>query len=385
MKFLCRIKKCEQAVFLFFVVCVVQAAPMAEQDSKFLDEQLDNFALVIDEQILMLEGVATLPQQQVEPLQNKIDKSKEQQNQPDIKLDKPEVASADLNRGYEQPGKDDVFFNTTINGINSSGRVDTNTLVNEFRFDNEETSPVVFNQNGIIQNNEQLKMLAHNVFSEETLEDVLMVQQEVKMLVNQADAWIKDVLFDDSNWRLEDSIYGSAAIMFINDSSLIRFLKKLDENSDDINQIRKQLEQQNSPDKESTLVPESELVKGYISIMEFWNNYASTLIYLVLSIVIAVELFKLISKALKPKKKRKSRRGSRRNSRRVQKKEKLPTIPFSDQGTVASNSAASSGVARREKHKQTSRRHHHNRRHRVKRSWVRKVLDETFSDVNKNR
>lgn len=385
MKFLCRIKKCEQAIFLFFVVCVAQAAPIAEQDGKFFGGQLDNLALVGDEQRVTLEGIATIPQQKMQPSQNSIDTKKQPHVQPGIELDKPEVGSIDSNQEYGQPSKDDLFFNATVNEINGSGRANINPLPNKFRFDSEVASPTVFRQNRIIQNNEQLKVLAHDLFGEETLEDVLLAQQEVKMLVNQADTWVKDVLFDDSNWRLEDSIYGSAAILFINDSSLIRFLKKLDGDSDDINQIREQLERQDIPDKEAVSETESGLLGGYFSIMEFWNEYASTLIILVLSIAVLVEVFKFFSKALKPKEKHKSRRGSRRSSRRVRKKESSPSISLPAHARVASSRSTNSDVIRGEKYKHSSRRHHHNRRHRVKRSWVRKVLDDAFTAGNKNR
>lgn len=385
MNFFCKIIKCKQAFLLFFVICVVQAAPIAEQDGKFLGDQLDNLALVGGEQIVPLEGIATIPQQQMQPSQNNIDTKNEHHVQPGIERDKPKIVSIDSNQEYGQPSKDDLFFNATVNEINGSGRVNTNPLPNKFRFDNEVASPTLFRQNGIIQNNEQLKVLAHNVFSDETLEDVLLAQQEVKMLVNQADAWVKDVLFDDSNWRLEDSIYGSAAILFINDSSLIRFLKKLDGDSGEINQIRKQLERQDVPDKEAVSETESGLMGGYFSVMEFWNEYAGILIIWVVSIAIILEAFNFFSKALKPKEKRKSRRDSRRSSRRVRKKESSPSISLPAHGRVASSRSANFDVTRGEKYKHSSRRHHHNRRHRVKRSWVRKVLDDAFADGNKNR
>ena len=385
MKFLCRIKKCEKAGLLFFVVCVVQAAPITERDSQFLDKQLEDYALVIDEKNITLDDSAAFPRVGIEQLQNNREGNKEYQQSPDAQLDKPKATSVDLYREQEQFIEDNAFFAPPIsNEINSGGWTSRNGLPNEFQFESTNTGSGLLNQNEIIQNGQQLKMLAHNIFGEEMLEDILIAQQDVKMLVNQADAWIKDVLFDDSNWRLEDSIYGSAAVMFINDSSLISFLKKLDGSSDDINQIRKQLEQQNDSHKDSKLETDSEMVQAYFSIMEFWNNNASTLIYLVLSIVIVAEGLKLISKTLQPKEKRKSRRGSRRISRRGSTKKRASTSSLSAQGGVVSNSITNSGVARVEKQQHTSRRHHHNRRRRVKRSWVRKVLDGTFAGSRKN-
>ncbi len=365
MKFLYIIKKCEQVGLLFFIVSVANAAPI-EDSGGYLDNQLEAFAFVIDEEAMGLADTPTISQGEVKELQDSTGKSQEQQNLLSTQYDKPKTTLGDLQKDQVRLGEAKVYSRKSTKEVNSGNRANINTLKNDFLFKNKITNSDIFNQNQLFLNNQDLKMLAHDIFGEQTLNDVLMAREEVKMLLKLTNAWIKEVLFDDRNWRLEDSIYGSAAIMFIKDSSLIRFLKKLDGNPDGINRTRKYSEQQNNSHDNLGIETDAGLVQGNFGVLEFWNKYSGLFFYIVLPIIILREVYKLISNTLKPKKKHNSRRGPIKKSRHTNKKERISDIPLSADDGIASNRTSNSGVARREKYKQPSRRKEQSSRRRVK-------------------
>ena len=237
------------------------------------------------------------------------------------------------------------------------------------------------NQKGMIENSQQLKMLAHNLFGDDTLEDLIVTQQDVKNLFYQADAWVKDVLFDDSQWRLEDSIYGSAAILFINDSSLIKFLRKFDTDPKDLKQITKNFENNSQIDNNnsSNFESDSALLKGYFSILDFIKKYGGFLVYTLLSIVIIREIINLIAKALKPK--NKSAKRPKQDVRRRSSHERTVSLNSSNTDLDKGNQIATTST-NNDKSGTPARRRHRGRKNRPKRSVVRKILDNTFGNTN---
>ncbi len=354
MKFLYIIKKCKQVGLLFFIVSVANAAAI-ENNEGYLDNQLEAFALLIDEESIDVVEVPTISQRE----------SKDHQKLASTQSDKPKTTLGDLNKEKVQPKDAQVFFSKKTKVVNSSHRATLNALKKDFLFKSITASPNLHNQSLSFHNSQDLKMLAHNMFGEQTLNDVLKVREEVKMLLDLTDTWIKEVLFDDRNWRLEDSIYGSVAIMFIRDSSLIRFLKKLEGNFASANRTGKYSEQQNNVHNNLVMEADADIQRSY-GIMDFWNKYSGVFIYLVFPIIIVREVYKLISNTSKSKKKQHSRRGSKRNSRQAEKKEKVSEMPLSVQDGITGDKASNSGVARREKYKQPSRKYDQSSRRRAK-------------------
>ncbi len=245
---------------------------------------------------------------------------------------------------------------------------------------NNRSFQVAYNE-GIITNSQQLKMLAYNLFQEETLEDLLLAKQEIKSFLNQADSWIKEVIFDDSNWRLEDAIYGSTAFMFIYDSSVMRFLRKLDGSSESLNQIKDRFNIENGTTdaSEKLYAEDSVLASGYYSILEFWKKHARTIIYLLLFLVLIKELTALVSRAFSSKSKAKSRRKkSRRSHKNMRTKQSTSTSPAPAYASVSVDGGVGADGTKESRRKHSSRRHYSSRRSRPKHSFIRKILDDMF-------
>jgi len=225
--------------------------------------------------------------------------------------------------------------------------------------------------------------LAHNLFSEETLDDLLLAKHEIKSFINQADSWIKEVIFDDRHWRLEDAIYGSTAFMFIYDSSVMRFLRKLDGGSESLEQIKDRFNMENGTTdaSEKLYAEDSVLARGYYSILEFWKQHARTIIYLLLSFIIVKELSALISKTLNSRNKTRSRRKkSSRFKKGMQTQTTVQTSSVPAYASITTDGDVETDSAKEQRQKFSSRRHRSSRRRRPKRSFVRKMLDDIFTN-----
>ncbi len=241
---------------------------------------------------------------------------------------------------------------------------------------------------GIITNSNQLKLLAHNLFGEETLEDLLLAKHEIKSFINQADSWIKEVIFDDSHWRLEDAIYGSTAFMFIYDSSVMRFLRKLDGGPESLEQIKDKFNIENGTTdaSEKLYAEDSLLASGYYSILEFWKKHARTIIYLLLSFIIIKELIALVSKAVNSRNKAKSRRKrSSKYKKGLQTQASVQTSAVPAYASVTADANVDPDNTREKRQKHSSRRRYSSRRRRPKRSFVRKMLDNIFANSTHNK
>ncbi len=283
-------------------------------------------------------------------------------------------------------GKKPVFLDqglsNDLNVFNDYGETDGLTFSkNPFLVDNRRGNFQLAYNEGIISNSKQLKLLAYNLFGEETLEDLLLTKYEIKSFINQADNWIKEVIFDDSNWRLEDAIYGSTAFMFIYDSSVIRFLRKLDGGSESLEQIKEKynIENGTADASEKLYAEDSALARGYYSILEFWKAHSRTMIYLLLSFIIIKELAALITRAVNSRNKKKSRRKKSKISRKNMRTRQLDRAS----STPAYAGAAIDGEIKTDKtkvmgRKHSSHRHYSSRRRRPKRSFIRKMLDDIF-------
>ncbi len=276
--------------------------------------------------------------------------------------------------------KSDSFVNTFGDNLNIfTEYVETDSLNfsrNPFLVDNNRGNFQLAYNEGIITNSKQLKLLAYNLFGEETLEDLLLAKHEFKSLINQADSWIKEVIFDDNNWRLEDAIYGSTAFMFIYDSSVMRFLRRLDGGSENLEQIKDKFNIENgtTDGNQKLYAEDSVLARSYYSILEFWKQHARTIIYLLLSIVIIKELTALVSKSLNSRNKAKRRR--KYSKKHQQNRHKQQTVQA--YAGVSADGEVDAGNSKEKRQKYSSRRHYSSRRRRPKRSFVRKFLDDIF-------
>jgi hypothetical protein len=348
MDFFIGIRKFRQASLLFFAVCIAANAASIVQFYEFPEEY---------------EGVASTSQAQ--KVGNSFNESNKQEKRSSL-LDKHHSFIIDLSREIDKRREKEYFFGSTANEM-GDGMERINTLQNTFYFNNNaNTGAYRSNQSEMVDNGRQLKMLADDLFDKEMLKDVLMAKNEAKILFNQTDAWIKDVLFDDSSWRLEDAIYGSAAFLFVNDSSLAGSLGKIEGNSNVI---------QNEDYFGSQYIDQEgemdfELGNGLFYIIEFLKKNTKNLVFLFVSILIIQESIKYFSR-----KKHRSKARFKRSSSEGKEIENTTGLLFSPQGRVIGQK---SEAGRNKDEHSSRRRRHRNGRRKPKRSLLRKIADAVF-------
>ena len=349
MDFFIGIRQFRQVSLLYFTVCIAANAASIVQFYEFPEKH---------------EDAASTSQAQ--KAGNRFNESNKQKKRSSL-LDKHHSFIIDLSREIDKRREKEYFFDSTANEI-GDGMERINTLQNTFYFNNNaNTGTNRNNQSKMVDNRQQLKMLAEDLFDKEMLKDVLIAKNEVKILFNQTDAWIKDVLFDDSSWRLEDAIYGSAAFLFVNDSSLVDSLRKNEGNSD-VAQNMDYFDSRYYTDQEAEI--DFEPGKGLFYVIEFLKKNTKNLIFLFVSIFIIQEGIKFFSKK---KHRRKTR--FKRSSSEGKEIENTTGLLLSPGGRVIGQK---SEAGRNKDEHSSRRRRHRNGRRKPKRSLLRKIADAVF-------